>query len=411
MSRLLTILALLLALKFGTTQVWADAPRAAGAGVVVHVFHTATCPHCARALRFLEALATTDRRIVLDRIELADSQDNARAFEVASRRLGIEPPAVPLILVGEEVVLGYDDDATTGRVLEHAITACLTRSCPDRGGAIIQAAWAGHPDSTETRETNTGVGRPRLPETIWLPLVGDISPRALSLPTLTVVLGAIDGFNPCAMWVLVFLIGLLVGMRDPVRMWTYGSVFLIASATVYLAFMTAWLNLFLVIGSLGWIRTAIGLVALAAAAAYLWQFLTNPEAACTVTSPGDRQRTMDRLRAVVAERSFPAAIAGLVAIAVAVNLVELVCSAGVPAVYTEVLAQSRLSTASYYAHLLLYISVFLLDDVIVFVTAMVTLRATGLAASYARYSHLLGALVLAALGLLLLLRPEWLALG
>ena len=120
---------------------------------------------------------------------------------------------------------------------------------------------------------------------------------------------------------------------------------------------------------------------------------------------------MDRLRAVVAERSFLAAIAGLVAIAVAGNLVELVCSAGVPAVFTEVLTQSRLSTAGYYAYIALYISVFLLDDVIVFVTAMVSLQASGLAASYTRYAHLVGSLVLATLGLLLLFRPEWLALG
>ncbi|MEW5963989.1 MAG: hypothetical protein AB1749_10555 [Pseudomonadota bacterium] len=407
----MTILSLLLAFTCGTVPARADAPPAAGASVVVHVFHTATCPHCARALRFLEAHAATDPRIVLDRIELADSAANARAFELVSRRLAIDPPAVPLILVGEEVVLGYDEDATTGRDLTRAIEACLAHRCADRGGELIRAAAGGGPGPATTREATAGAGRPGMPETIRLPLVGEVSLRTLSLPVLTVVLGAIDGFNPCAMWVLVFLIGLLVGTRDPVRMWTYGSVFLLTSAAVYFAFMMAWLNLFLVIGSLGWIRTAIGLVALAAAAAYLWQFFTNPEGACTVTSPGERQRTMDRIRAVVAERSFLAAIAGLVALAVAVNLVELVCSAGVPAVYTEVLAQSRLAPLTYYTYLALYISVFLLDDVIVFVTAMATLQASGLAASYARYAHLVGALVLATLGLLLLLRPEWLALG
>lgn len=413
MPRLLAIISLLL--TFACAPLPAHAEPTSGptpaAGVVVHVFHTATCPHCARALRFLEGLAAGDPRIVLDRIELADSAANAHAFELASHHLGIDPPAVPLILVGDEVVLGYDDDATTGADLSRAIAACLARSCADRGGEIIRAATADAPALAPSREHMAGAGRPRLPETISLPLLGEISPAALSLPVLTIVLGAIDGFNPCAMWVLVFLIGLLIGMRDPVRMWTYGGVFLITTAAIYFAFMTAWLNLFLVVGSLGWIRIAIGLVALAAAAAYLWQFLTNPEGACTVTSPGERQSTMDRLRAVVAERSFLAAIAGLVAIAVAVNLVELVCSAGVPAVFTEVLTQSRLSTAGYYAYIALYISVFLLDDVIVFVTAMVSLQASGLAASYTRYAHLVGSLVLATLGLLLLFRPEWLALG
>jgi hypothetical protein len=92
---------------------------------------------------------------------------------------------------------------------------------------------------------------------------------------LTIVLGAVDGFNPCAMWVLVFLIGLLVGMRDPVRMWSYGAVFLLTSAAVYLAFMAAWLNLVLLLGTLAWIRIAIGVFALAAGGYYLREFVRH----------------------------------------------------------------------------------------------------------------------------------------
>jgi hypothetical protein len=225
---------------------------------------------------------------------------------------------------------------------------------------------------------------------------------------LTIVLGAVDGFNPCAMWVLVFLIGLLVGMRDPVKMWGYGAVFLLASAAVYFAFMAAWLNMVLWLGSLVWIRMSVGVFAVAAGAYYLREFVRNPDAACAVSSPGQRQKIMRRLKAVVAERSFLLGCAGIAALAVAVNLIELLCSAGIPAVYTQVLALSDLSVSAYYGYLLLYITVFLLDDAVVFVTAMLTLQATGLAASYSRYSHLIGGVVLVGVGLLLVFRPGWL---
>ena len=192
-------------------------------------------------------------------------------------------------------------------------------------------------------------------------------------------------------------------------MWSYGTVFLVTSALVYFAFMAAWLNLFLVLGSLAWICFSVGLFALGAGTYYLREFLRQPEDACAVTSPGQRQRLMDRLRGAIAERSFLLAILGIVTLAVAVNAIELLCSAGIPAVYTQVLAMSDLSRPAYFGYLLLYISVFLLDDIVVFVTAMLTLQATGLATTYARYSHLIGGVILGAVGLLLMLKPEWLS--
>jgi hypothetical protein len=139
--------------------------------------------------------------------------------------------------------------------------------------------------------------------------------------------------------------------------------------------------------------------------------LRNPDAACPVTTPGERQRVMDRLKGAVSERSFIVAILGIMALAVAVNMIELLCSAGIPAVYTQVLALSDLTPLGYYAHLALYIAVFMLDDAVIFVAAMLTLQATGLAASYSRWSHLIGGSVLLGIGLLLIFKPEWLAMA
>jgi hypothetical protein len=213
------------------------------------------------------------------------------------------------------------------------------------------------------------------------------------------------------MWVLVFLIGLLLGLNDRFRMWSYGAAFLLTSGAVYFLFMAAWLNLFLFLGSLAWIRLVVGLFALGAGTYYLREFVRNPDAACRVTTAGERQRVMDRLRRAVSDRSFLMAILGIMALAVAVNLIELLCSAGIPAVYTQVLALSDLSPLAYYAHLALYIAVFMLDDTVIFVAAMLTLQATGLAMSYSRWSHLIGGMVLFVIGLLLVLKPEWLAIA
>ncbi len=396
--RFLPALAVLMALP--ASNGLAQTTEPAGA-VTVSLFWSSMCPHCAKAKTYLEGLAARDPALKLRTIELGTDAGNDRAYLDLSERYKIEPPAVPLILVGDAPFVGFDTDATTGAELRRAVEACRRASCPDVAGAVL----ARKDDGT----TKTGAsGRPALPETIWLPVFGEIETRSLSLPVLMIALGFVDGFNPCAMWVLVFLIGLLVGMQDPIRMWTYGAVFLLTSAVVYLAFMAAWLNVLMVLGSLTFIRLGIGVFATGAGAYYLWQFWSNPDAACPVTSPGERKRVMARLKEAVSQRSFLAAIAGIIVLAALVNLIELLCSAGIPAVYAQVLAMSDLSGPAYMGYLLLYITVFLIDDIIVFVTAMLTLRAAGLAATYSRYSHLLGGVVLGGIGLMLLFRPQWL---
>ena len=243
------------------------------------------------------------------------------------------------------------------------------------------------------------------------PFIGTFAIADLSLPVLTIVLGALDGFNPCAMWVLVFLIGLLLGMQDRFRMWVLGSAFIAGSALVYFLFMAAWLNFLLFIGAVVWVRAAIGLVALGGGFYYLKEYFQNAAAVCKVTAPQARQRVFERLRRLASESRFWLALLGIVALAFAVNLVELLCSAGIPAVYTQVLALSELPAWQYYAYLALYILVFMLDDLFVFVVAMKTLRIAGATAAYTRFGHLAGGIVLLAIGALLLLRPEWLMFG
>jgi len=376
--------------------------------VIVYLFWSAGCPHCAKARAFLEALAAQEPAVELRALQLSTEELNDRAFAALNRRFKIEVPAVPFIAIGDNVFVGFDTDATTGAKVRSAVEACRRDRCPDVPGSII-AQQASEIGLGRSAERSGAVHRPPLPEAIWIPLLGDIQTRSLSLPMLTIILGIVDGFNPCAMWVLVLLIGLLVGMKDQVRMWSYGVVFLLSSAAIYFTFMAAWLNAFLFLGSLTLIRTGIGLFAIAIGGYHFWQFISNPDASCPVTSPGEKQRVMTRLQAAIAERSFLAALAGIIILAAAVNLIELLCSAGIPAVYTQVLALSDLTSGAHVAYLLLYVTMFLIDDVFVFITAMVTLRATGLTTTYSRYSHLMGALVLVGVGLLLLFRPEWLA--
>lgn len=367
---------------------------AAAAETDVYLFWRIGCPHCEREIEFLERLAAEKSGVRLHKLEVSRSRANAAAMVEIADRLGVEAGSVPLTIIGDRAWVGYLDDTTTGRELAAHIDTCLAQGCPAPSIATAQ------PER-----------KPHVPEVLRLPLVGEVRTANLSLPALTVLLAAVDGFNPCAMWVLVFLLGLLAGMKDRARMWALGIAFVAASAFVYLLILGAWLNVLLFAGSLAIVRIAIGIVALSGGAFYLKEFFTNADMKCEITAPERRRRTLERLKALAQRRDFIPALAGIVLLAFAVNVVEFLCSAGIPAVFTQVLALSALGPLEYLGYLLLYVAVFMLDDLVVLVTALKTLEVTGLTTRYARWSNAIGGFSLLAIGALLIARPEWLAFG
>lgn len=392
--------ALLLALAAPLARAADSAPA-----LDIYLFWALGCPHCERAMTFLERMELEEPRLRVHRLEITRDARNREAFLRLADRHRASDPGVPFIVIGDRVVEGYLDDASTGAELRSVARECLATECRDTVAPLLAGAEAERPEADGPTHARA------LPESVRLPLLGVVSLRDLSLPALTVVLGAVDGFNPCAMWTLVFLIGLLVGMPDRTRRWTLGVAFVAASALVYYLIMAAWLNALLFLGMIVWIRVVIGLAALAAGFYYLREFVLNKAAVCEVTRPERRRRVFERLRALASERRFAIALAGIVLLAFAVNVVELLCSAGIPAIYTQVLAMSALPRWEHHAYLALYIFVFMLDDLVVFFTAMITLEVSGATGRYARYGHLVGGGVLLAVGALMLLRPEWLMFG
>jgi thiol-disulfide isomerase/thioredoxin len=367
---------------------------------LLHFFWANGCPHCVKEKIFLENLVQKYPQIVVKDYEITSNRKNLELLQKTGQELKVQVAGVPFTVVGEKYVAGYFNDETTGKEIEEAVNCAMETRCRDVVSGV----------SAREEASDVKVDR-RLWPKISLPLVGGIETKGFSLPVLTFVIALLDGFNPCAMWALVFLIGLLLGLPDKKRMWLLGSIFIITSALVYFLFLAAWLNLFLFLGFVVWVRVLIGAVAIGAGSYYLRDFWKNKNGACPVTGHKKRQVIFEKLRLVAQQQSLWLALGGIILLAVAVNMVELVCSAGLPAVYTKILSLANLPAWQYYLYLLFYIFIFMLDDLIVFFAAMITLQVTGLQGKYARYSHLVGGGLMLLVGLLLLFKPEWLMFG
>lgn len=245
-------------------------------------------------------------------------------------------------------------------------------------------------------------------EVVDLPLIGRVRAGELGLPLFTLVVGLLDGFNPCAMWVLLFLLSLLASLRDRRRMALIGGTFVVISGAAYFAFMTAWLNVFLLIGVSRAVQWILGGVALVVGGLNLKDALGLRGGPSLHIPESAKPGIYRRVRAIVqAERTVAAVLAAGV-LAVLVNVVELACTAGFPAVYTQVLAAHHLSPWGYYGYLLLYIAAYMFDDALMVAVAIVTLSRTKLQARGGRALKLISGLVMLFLGIALVVRPQWL---
>ncbi|KKQ28188.1 MAG: hypothetical protein US42_C0001G0039 [Candidatus Magasanikbacteria bacterium GW2011_GWC2_37_14] len=357
------------------------------------LFHLETCTHCQAEIKFLNEKVFPLYGQYLDfHLYEVSGEKNAKLFEEYGNKYFTAVGSVPVAFIDGTPVSGYGTDKTTGKEIIQIIEQKLQTK------GLIQTK------TTETINTNK----------INIPILGEINPKTFSLPLLTVIIGLLDGFNPCAMWALLFLITLLLGMENRKRMWLLGSLFIVASGAVYFVFMAAWLQLLLFLGMIATIRIVIGLVAIGAGGINLREWWLNRKAealACKVSDLKDTKKTFEKIKAIVYRKSLLWSIVGILLLGFSVNLVELACSAGFPAVYTQVLALSGLPMWQKYLYMVGYIVFYMLDDMIVFVIAMVTLKSKVVGGKYGKYSALIGGILMLLLGLLLIFKPSWLMFG
>jgi hypothetical protein len=348
-----------------------------GEGYEVHFFYVTGCSHCDEQRPFNERLADTYPSIQILEHDVATPQGRALLDQMLEER-GIEYElGFPITIFGNQVFGDWESEETTGKAIEEALQECLAGECPP-------------PTGEEPRDT------------IVLPLIGEIVLSDYSLPALAIILGLVDGFNPCAMWVLVYLISIVATLRDRKRIWLIVGSFVLASGILYFLFMTAWLNLFLFIGYVKPVTAVIGLVALGGGALQIREVIKSKGAiVCEVTGEESRKKTMTKVQKIVSSPLTWGILVGIIALAFTVNAVEFVCSAAIPAVFTQVLSLAGLTTFQYYGYILLYVLFFMLDDLVIFGTAAFALTSS-LGDRYAKYTRPVGAAILIILGLLLL---------
>lgn len=366
----------------------------------LYLFHSSSCPHCKAEKEFLDSIKDDYPSLKVIEYEVSGNAMNYNFYNKVLKKTGINATGVPFTLIGTDYYVGFDESTGTDKEIKKSIEKFLNGDYVD-----VIAKIKNDEDISDIKyNVDSSIEKE-------IPILGKIDSKSVSLPILSIVMGALDGFNPCAMWVLLFLITMLFNMKDKKKMWILGLTFLTTSALVYLFIMLAWLKVAISFTTVKWIRVLIALVALCGGIVNLNGFrksIQNKTDGCEVVDDKKRKKTFKKIKDIVNEKKFILALVGVITLAVSVNFIELACSAGLPLIFTQVLALNNLSTLEYGIYMLLYILFFLLDDIVVFVIAMFTLNVKGISSKYGKYSHLVGGIIMVLIAVLMLFKPEWL---
>lgn len=427
--------------------------------VTVHMFlfWSQSCNKCAEARPFIDSLRKNYSWLKIHEYEINTNPENRDLYQRFAQSLKQQAGQVPAFFFLGKMQIGYDSYQTTGKYITHTLErgqAYLQKQVDDRNKKSESSEQTSFrdvellpvltaylialqievpppidfgPTEDEQKQPKVkGKGEEAMPpmdlelpnfddeesqkqaSMIEIPFLGIINAQDYSLPAMTFVIAGADAFNPCAFFVLLSLLSVLIHTNSRPRMLFVGGIFVLFSGLFYFVFMAAWLNLFFLLGNLPFITITAGTIAILVAFLnmkdYFW-FKQGPSLSIPKSAkPGLFQRMRDLINA----SSIWSLIIGAVTLAVAANTYELLCTSGFPMVFTRTLTLQSLSTAEYYGYLALYNIIYVLPLLIIVLGFTYSLGRRKLQEHEGRILKLLSGLMMLLLGLTLVIKPGWL---
>lgn len=362
-----------------------------------YLFYQESCPHCHDEMEFINSIKDEYPTVDFVFYEISLNEMNYNFYNKVLKKTKINANGVPFTIIGTDYYVGFNEEISKN------IVESLNKFL--EVGTIDIISMVKNDEDLSDIKYNENIN-----ENMSLPIIGEIDAKKVSLPLISIFIGMIDGFNPCAMWVLLFLIGMLFNMKDKKKMWVLGITFLTTSAILYLFIMMAWLKVALSFNTVLWLRILIALIALIAGGINIISYLKNikKDDGCKIVDEKKRKKIFSKIKKITLEKRLILSIIGIITLAISVNLVELACSAGLPLMFTQILSFNNLSMIEYMFYMFLYILFFLIDDIVIFVIAMKTLSIKGISSKYGKYSNLIGGIIMILIGILMIFKPEWL---
>lgn len=349
----------------------------------LYMFKGDGCPHCAQEEKWLKKIANEyGDYLDIYEFEVWYNEENSNYLNEVRSVLGdTKSNGVPYTVIGDSYFVGYSE----------AI------------GSRIESKIKEYIKLDENTSSST--------DSANIPVLGKVDMKTVSIPLVAVVLGFIDGFNPCAMWILLLLINMCIMAKDKKKMKIIGLTFVLVSGLIYFLSMLG-IGIILDLTTVIYIRTIIACLAIILGIYNLYVYIkTRKDTGCHVVDKDKRKTIITKINKILENNSLVLMILGTGLLAVSVNLIELACSLGFPTIFLEILSLNNIHGLSKILYLLIYILFYIIDDLVVLILSIKAFEAKGISTKYNKYVNLIGGILMLLMGVLLIFKPEWVMLN
>jgi len=385
---------------------FAELPIIDESKILIDVLERSECIHCQAQKKFFDELENKRDDLQINYREIKTFQ-HKEMFDKITDLEGISK-VTPITLINGQLIEGFERSETTGRMYLDILNKAepsenlsfeeflenYDPSKVSKGGEGCSADKGCSADSMEYQ-----------PFYIKVPFMESFDVKKYSLPVMSFILGAVDGFNPCAMWVLVTFILILSKIGDKKKLWQVIGLFLAAQAIMYAMILNLWMTVWDFVGLDAIITPVVGTIAIGAGTFFLWEFIQK-DGGCKITSNKTKKKTKSKIESIVSKEFGLMTALGIIGIALSINVIEFACSIGIPQVFTKILDINYISFWGKQFYMSLYILAYMIDDLIVFMVALYSLDKLGLTTKYSKASNLIGGLLMLALGYILIFHRE-----
>lgn len=343
--------------------------------VNIYLFYSKICPHCQKEEKYFETLKEKYQdKINIYTYEVTENKTNNEIMKSLKKELKENSQGVPFTIIGSKTFLGYDE--SLNERIENTIESYLD-------------------ENTKTDNTYT------------IPILGKIEVKNASIILIAIILGFIDGFNPCAMWILLLLINMCISIKDKKKMLIVCLTFIITSGIIYFLSMLG-IGFILDLTTISYIRNIIAILAIILGIYNLYTYLkTRKQTGCHVVKKEKRKTIITKINNILNNKNTLLMFGGTIILATSVSLVEMACSLGFPTIFLELLSINNIHSFLKVTYLLIYILFYLIDDIVVLFLSIKAFETKGISTKYNKYVHLIGGLIMILMGVLLIFKPEW----
>lgn len=353
---------------------------------VLRFFWGVGCPHCERAKPLIDQLERQYPALTVERYELFETREHHDLFRAHLAHAGVESTGVPQFFLGDHHWIGFSPAM----------------------GEQIAAAVAREMAAREMAAPREGPSPPREATAAPAALPGGLDPRSTPAALLTIAIAFVDGFNPCSLWVLTLLLGLIIHTRSRRRVLLVGSVFLVVTASIYGLFMVGLFTAFMAVGISLPLRWAVAVIAGTMGAINMKDYLAFRRGISLGIPEAFKSRIAAGTRMVHRSSESPGGTVVVTALfAAGIAIVELPCTAGFPVLWSQYVAAALPGrTAVFWMLLGLYLLVYLVIEIVIITVAAITLHRISLGERNARVIRLGGGAVMVSLGVHFLVNPD-----